>query len=256
MSTQLQLTHHDQKGYWSWMDGSLRPIVTYKDGKAEAVTVTPAYFADKGWIGANARGRRGGTTYIESFKAAFEARPRVVFLHQWQEYAGQPEGQGYGPNHDIYVDSYSVEFSDDLEPVSLTAPAYRGNGGWGYYFHNLTRALMAVYRDGTPTDTLVAVASPARNAVVKDSPLSVEWTSLGPAPQGFRVLVDGKVLADGLKGTSFSAALEGIADGPHTLTVDAPGATTRFALSIDREDDSDAPQPVSVSVPFTVKRGN
>ncbi|MDX9974393.1 MAG: hypothetical protein RBU21_15515 [FCB group bacterium] len=253
MGTQLQITRVEEKGYWSWMDGSLRPVVTYKDGKAEATTITPAYFAEFGWIGAKARGRMGGTTYLESFKAAYDTRPRVVFLHQWNEYAGQLEGKGYGPNHDIYVDSYSPEFSDDIEPVSPTAAAYRGNGGWGYYYHNLTRALMDVLR-GASGDTLLAVSAPAPAATVKDLPLVVEWASVGPAPQGFRVLLDGRVLAEGLTGTSFSATLEGVPDGPHTLTVDAPGATSRYALSHEREDEVGAPQPVAVNVPFNLER--
>ncbi len=30
MSSQNQLTGHDKLGYWSWMDGSLKPTVTYK----------------------------------------------------------------------------------------------------------------------------------------------------------------------------------------------------------------------------------
>ena len=39
------------------------------------------------------------------------------------------------------MDSYSVEYSDDYEPVSLTAPGFRGdNGGWGFYYLNLTEA--------------------------------------------------------------------------------------------------------------------
>jgi hypothetical protein len=255
MSTQLQTTKHEEFGYWSWMDGSLRPVVTYRDGKPEAVTVTPAYFADRGWKGANARGRRGGTTYLESFKAAIETQPRVVQLHQWNEYAGQPEGQGYGPDHDVYVDTYSVELSDDLEPVSLTAPGYRGDkGGWGFYYQNLTRALLDVFRGKAPQDTIMAMGSPTANAEIATPQLAVEWSVVGVPPKSYTVAIDGRVVAGEVKETSCTVPLEGVAEGAHTLTVTANGATTRYPLSLLRMDSPlDTPQPVQVEVPFLLK---
>ncbi len=255
MSTQLQITKHEEKGYWTWMDGSLRPVPTYRDGKAEAITPTPAYFAEFGWTGEKARGRQGGTTYLESFKAALEHRPRVVLLHQWNEYAGQLEGEGYGPNKDRYVDSYSVELSDDLEPVSLTAPGYRRDkGGWGYFYHNLTKALLDIYRGNAPDDTLLAVGSPARQGTVSGDTLRVFWTTLGKAPTSFTILLDGRTVAEGLHGESYELSLRGVKAGAHTLTVVAEGVTTRYPLHHDREDDI-LPQggPCRVDVPFTVR---
>jgi hypothetical protein len=35
------------------------------------------------------------------------------------EFAGQTEGQGYGPAHDIYGDEYNLEFSDDPQRVFI-----------------------------------------------------------------------------------------------------------------------------------------
>ena len=49
MSSQNQLTGHDKLGYCSWMDGSLKPTVTYKGDVAECTTVNPACFAENGW---------------------------------------------------------------------------------------------------------------------------------------------------------------------------------------------------------------
>ena len=254
MSTQLQLTKHEKLGYWSWMDGSLLPVVTYRDGKPEAVTVTPAYFAEFGWTGDKARGRRGGTTYIESFKAALETHPRVVQLHQWNEFTGQTEGQGYGPNHDRYVDTYSVELSDDLEPVSLTAPGYRGGkGGWGFYYLNLTRALLDLYRGKAQSDTVMAVGSPAAHATVSGAQLDVEWSLAGRSPESCSVSIDGQVLADNVKEEKCTVPLQGLAAGPHVLTVEAKGATTRYPLSYTRMDmPLETPIPARVSVPFTL----
>ena len=256
MSTQLQRTKHEELGYWSWMDGCLYPIVTYRDGEPEVVTPTPAYFGHGGWTYSEARGRRGGTTYIESFKPALEHRPRVVLLHQWNEFTGQSEGNGHGPEHDIYVDSYSVELSDDLEPVSMTAPGYRGDhGGWGFYYLNLTRALLDVYRGHAPDDTLLAVGRPGRDALVVDDALGVEWAVLGVAPESYRVLLDERPVADDIEGTAHTVDLAGVADGPHVLSVIAQGATTRYPLSYVQDDvPLDQPIPTRVDIPFTLRR--
>ena len=256
MSTQLQRTKHEEYGYWSWMDGCLYPIVTYRDSKPEVVTPTPAYFGHGGWTYPEARGRRGGTTYIESFKPALKHRPRVVLLHQWNEFTGQSEGNGHGPNHDIYVDSYSVELSDDLEPVSMTAPGYRGdNGGWGFYYLNLTRALLDLYRGHAPGDTILAVAGPFRGATVTDDKLPVEWAVTGVPPEGYRVLLDDRPVAEHIDGTAHTVDLTGVVDGPHVLSVEAEGTTTRYPLSFTKMDvPLDQPVPTRVDLPFTFKR--
>jgi len=84
-------------------------------------------------------------------------RPRVILLHQFNEFAGQAESHSYGPDRDIYVDSYSVELSDDIEPISLTA-GYRGDqGGWGFHYLNLTRALINLYRQDMAECTIMAI---------------------------------------------------------------------------------------------------
>ena len=237
MSTQLQITQHHEKGYWSWMDGSLQPIITRRDGKPEAITVTPAYFGHGGWKYPQARGRRNGSTYIESFKPAFEARPRVIILHQWNEYAGQREGQGYGENKDIYVDSYSVELSDDLEPVSMSTPGYRGDsGGWGYYYANLTQALLALYRGTYPEDTLLAIAGPLDGSVLEGDTLDLAWTWIGKAPQGFRVYAGEHEVALAADDTSASLDLSGIPPGPLQIRVVAEGVQSHFPLQLDRLD--------------------
>jgi hypothetical protein len=251
MSSQNQATRHHELGHWSWMDGVVEPPVTYKDGVAEAVTVTPSFFNAQGWTGPRARGRRGGATYLETFKVALAHRPRVIFLHQFNEFTGQPEGHGYGPDHTIYVDTYDVEFSDDLEPVSTTAPGYRGEGGWGFFYLNLTRALVDVYRHGFKGSTLLAVSSPLRDAAVTGDTMTAAWTVLGPEPEGFTLLVDGDVVAEGLPGPEVDIPLAGLAPGAHTLTVVAEGAVTRYPLSCTSLDETlREPIPVRVEVPF------
>ena len=252
MSTQLQMTKHEDLGYWSWMDGSLRPVVTYREGKPEAVTVTPGYFAEFGWTGDKARGRRGGSTYIESFKTAIETHARVVQVHQWNEFAGQAEGQGFGPNHDRYVDTYSVELSDDLEPVSLTAPGYRGDkGGWGFYYLNLTRALLDLYRGKAQDSTIMAIASPAAKATVSGTELNVEWSVAGKTPEGYAVSLDDRVIVDDIKEEKCTVPLKGLVPGPHILSVEAKGAVTRYPLSHVRMDARlETPTRVRINIPI------
>ncbi len=237
VSTQLQTTQHEALGYWTWMDGSLDPVVTYKDGKPEAVTVTPGFFAEHGWRGPEAHGRRGGMTLIRTFNTALRTHPRVVFLHQWNEFAGQPEGSGYGEKKDIYVDSYSVELSDDLEPVSATTPGCRGDqGGWGYYYANLTQALLELLRTPDSDQTLMAAEClPGKDASGQDC-LNVEWACAGKQPNSFTVKVDGKSLSSSLKETQVSIPGSALSTGTHTLTVEAQGAVSRFPLSATEMD--------------------
>ncbi len=256
MSSQNETTRHHELGYWSWMDGTLQPPVAYHNGRAEAATASVACFHALGWTAPTAYGRRGGATYLETFRVALQHRPRVVFLHQFNEFSGQRDGQGMGPNRDIYADSYSVELSDDIEPVSLRAPGYRGDGGWGYYYLNLTQALMAVYRGDTDS-TLLAVSSPLAGAKVAGEMLQVAWTTLKNAPgapQRFTVLVDGQAVLTGVEAHEAQVSLAGLQPGAHTLTIIAEGATTRYPLSSTELDIPNAALPVSVNVPIMVQK--
>lgn len=229
-SAQHQATHHDQAGAWSWMDGSLEQGVTWYQGEPEAMTVSVAFFDGKGWTGDTAFGRRGGWTYVESFKNALRHRPRFIQLHQFQEFTGQPETPG-----GWYGDSYSPELSDDFEPTSLTAPAYRGDGGWGFLYLNLTRALVDLYRQETPATTVVAIRSPHRGQVVRGDSVEVAWTWAGRPPEGFRVELNGRIAAHGLQGTAAAIDVRRLPDGPVHLRLTAEGTRSRYALS-DTED--------------------
>lgn len=187
MGSQLQDSHVDKCGFWSWMDGTIRQIVTYRDGLAEVTVVTPACFPfpftpdlhEKGWLDPRATGRDHGAPYLESWKVAFETRPKFIQIHQWNEFAGQKEGTGSGPKHDIYGDEYNLELSDDIEPTELNKCAYRGCGGWGYYYVNLTKVLISRYRGETPDITVMALSGPFQPAVVKGKSLSLALETLG-----------------------------------------------------------------------------
>jgi len=254
ISSQNQTTRHHELGYWSWMDGVTDLPVTYRDGAAEVATISTGFFHTKGWKGPGALGRRGGATYIETFNAAQKHRPRVILLHQFNEFAGQAEGHGYGPGGDIYVDSYSVELSDDIEPVSLTAMGYLGDrGGWRFYYLNLTQALINLYRQDMEECTILAVANPLRNSTVSGEKLDVTWSVTGKEPEGYAVSIDNLPIAENIKGTALSAPLNELAKGPHVLTVTAKGVMTRYPLSWTEMDQRLATAiPVIVTVPFVI----
>lgn len=193
MGSQLQDTHVEKCGFWSWMDGPIRQVVTYRSGRPEGVVVTPSSFPiPLGWLDPRAVGRDHGAPYLESWKVAFESGPKFIQIHQWNEFAGQKEGEGYGLKHDVYGDEYNLEFSDDLEPTELGKCAYRGCGGWGYFYMNLTKALISLYRNRTADMTVMALSAPFRPvATGKEWPLN--WSVIGKPPESYTLQVDGKL---------------------------------------------------------------
>jgi hypothetical protein len=66
-----------------------------------------------------------------------------------------------GPNHNDYVDSYSAELSNELEPTGPYACAYRrpgvACGAWGMYYVNLLGMLVDAARDLRTLDESVVV---------------------------------------------------------------------------------------------------
>ena len=250
MGAQFQYTKMNDHGYWSWMDGVAEPIVTYRDGVAEVVTPSPAYFALNGWLGDDAVGRRNGTAYIRSFYPALEHRPRYVLLHQWSEYAGQAEGYPY--ENGMYGDSYSVEFSDDLEPVSLTSAGYRGdNGGWGFLYSNLSQALIEIFRQDPVEDTVMAVYPPDHGDLVTGTELEIGWEVIGKEPTSYTVLLDDRVVVEGIRKSGYNLDLRGLAAGDHVVTLIAEGSATRYRLQRVKEDVRlDRPIPLRVDTPF------
>jgi hypothetical protein len=255
MSSQNQATRHHELGYWSWMDGVIDPPVTYRDGVAESVTVTPTFFNALGWTDKAAYARRGGTGYLETFKVALQHRPKVIHLHQFNEFSGQSKGHGAGPDHNIFLDTYSVELSDDLEPVSTTAPGYRDDqGGWGFFYLNLTQALMDLYRHKADDCTILAVDAPVTGLTASGASLKVKWSVVGVPPRHCSIAVDGKVVKKNITGAEAEISLAGLSKGAHSLTVSAVGAVTRYPLSWIRLDiPLEHAVPVKVTVPLTIE---
>lgn len=252
MASQLQINHAEKCGMWSWMDGSIRQLVTYHDHAAEDTVVTPSCFADGGWLAKSATGRDHGAPYIQSWKVAFETRPKFIQIHQWNEFAGQKEGEGFGPDHHGYVDEYNLESSDDIEPTQLHGCAYRGCGGWGYYYMNLTRALIALYRGETPGSTVMALSGPFQAAAVKQSTLALTWQTVGISPKNYDIQVDGATVAKAIQGDKYSLDLSRLHRGKHQVTLVANGAHTFFSLNPEKlAVKSAAPLPATSTIEFT-----
>jgi hypothetical protein len=256
VGSQLQDTHVENCGLWSWMDGTIRQAVTRRDGSAEETVVTPSAFPmPGGWLDPRATGRDHGAPYLESWEVAFETHPKFIQIHQWNEFAGQAKGHGFGPAHDIYGDEYNLEFSDDIEPTKMDQCAYRGCGGWGYYYMNLTKAILSLYRGETPDITVLTLSAPFQ-PVVKEKQLHLDWRTLGKIPKSYTLELDGHVVADKLMGNSYWLPLSAIPPRKHHITLTARGVHTYYDLSPSkRTTRSRQPLPVTSTVEFTYSPG-
>lgn len=238
MSSQMQITRLHEKGYWSWMDGVIDPLAAFHDGKAEALTVTPAFFGDGGWLYPQARGRRGGATFIGTFNSALREHPRFLLINQWNEFAGQPEGSGMGEKKDVFLDCYNVPLSNDIEPISLTSSGYRSKGGYGYFYLNLMRALISMYHEKVkpPVSTIVTLAHPEDDAEIAGKEIEVAWSYIGKQPESYSLFLDGSEVAQNTLATSWKVNLGNLSHGRHEIKLAAHGTQTRFLLSRIRED--------------------
>jgi hypothetical protein len=258
MASQLQVDHAAECGMWSWMDGIIRQVVTYNSGAAEETVVTPSAFPiPDGWLDPRTVGRDHGAPYLKSWEVAFETHPKFIQIHQWNEFAGQPKGMGAGPKHNIFGDEYDAELSDDIEPTQLHACGYRGCGGWGYYYVNLTKALISLYRNQTPDITVMALSAPFQTATVQEGKLPLSWKTMGKNPSSYTLEIDEKIVANNITGQSHLLDLSQLHPGKHRVNLVANGAHTYFNLGAENlAEKSDIPLPVTSTIEFTYAPGS
>ncbi len=92
------------------------------------------------------------------------------------------KGTDMGENHDIYLDEHSMEFSDDFEPVSMTAAGLRDKtGGWGFYYLNMTKALMDIFNGKDMNSTVMA----ANISEKTDQSVKITWSVIGKDPANY-----------------------------------------------------------------------
>ena len=247
MATQLQDNHAERCGMWSWMDGVIPQVLTRRDGEAEDIVVTPSSFRlpGRGWTAPSAIARDHGVPYLKSWKAAFATRPKFIQVHQWNEFAGQQEGQGLPEDYwgqtpagsekerkpsSVYADEYNVQLSDDIEPTDLHACTFRDCGGWGFYYFNLTRAIISLYRGETPDITVLALSGPASAAREGTPSIELNWDFLGKPPSHYSLSVDGHVIRSSISNLKYALDVSQLAPGKHTVKLIAAGVHTYFSL--------------------------
>lgn len=227
-------------GLWSWMDHAY-PGAPVKGGVVESMTASVGCFEGMGWLGDRARGRRNGSTLVEDWSYVMQRRPRMVQLHQFNEFTGAREGQAHGPGKDQYFDSYSIELSDDFEPVALDQAAYRGEDGYGFYYLNLTRALVDLYRESSPEPTVLAIQRPTPRRpgftikpVLTGPTLELIWTWAGKRPETYSVSINGELAIERQPGCWADIDLSDYKPGELRIRVTGDGTQTRYPLLWDQ----------------------
>jgi len=264
MATQLQENPSlgRELGFWSWMDGSVEPVPTLRpDGSAEALTVTPAFFAQGGWLGADAMPQNRGATFVSEMATAIRYRPSVLLVCQWNEWLGQGDHTG------SYEDAYNISLTNDMEPTALAeCGGYQHaedagqlpvcDTGWGFFNLNLLSATLHAYRESMRTTTRHATApagvteteatgaattvvriseppGPATHVApphaVRSATLRVAWAAVGPATR-FHVALSSGTSVTVTNASSAVLDLSDTPDGVHTLTVSALDGVSAFTL--------------------------
>ena len=89
---------------------------------------------------ATATGRNHGITFYNQWKNAFAAKPKVVTITWWNEWAAQRQPNG------AFTDAYNTEYSRDIEPMS---------GGHGDQYYQWMKQYIAAYKAGKSCPRLV-----------------------------------------------------------------------------------------------------
>jgi hypothetical protein len=246
MSSQLQANRLNNDGFYSWMDGTIAPLPTYnsRTGVEEALTITNAFFsASGGWLGPAAFATNNGATLLREIATALQHPPEILFICQWNEYAGQATRPGQ-----IYVDIYNSTLGNDMEPTSLTACGYTrpGNaycGGWGFRFANMIAALSRLI-NGNESTLLVVVQEPVPwKSIPMSDATTVSVVLLGSCAGINRLLIrvdDGSVVRQSfpvpsmtnlsLRILNLTVSTLGLASGSHDLVVETLTASGKACI--------------------------
>jgi hypothetical protein len=127
---------------WSWLEVYPQHVFRNSRGEKEQMSVGVAQNAVNGRLGSmsepGAMGRSlHGGNYAEQWRRAIQEDPRVVFITGWNEWIAQRfiddkgamslAGRKLKPGDSFFVDTYSAEFSRDIEPM-------QGGFGDAYYY--------------------------------------------------------------------------------------------------------------------------
>ena len=189
---------------------------------------------------------------------------QFLLICQWNEFAGQANGGGIGPNHNIYVDSHSPQLSNDIEPTSLTTCAYKRPNktcdGYGWQPINLLRVLLDMYRFELDNyynnydniyrewnSTILIILEPNDGVELKTNNSNVnnifiEWfVAIGDPVKYFKIFIDN---SDPIYTCNTYATIY-LDIGMHEIIVEAVGnPTSLYPLSNNKLD---------VNVPLSIK---
>lgn len=114
--------------------------VAMHEGEAEHISVAAAMQGNWMSIPHPARlGRRGGKTFQDQWRRAFNVRPRIVTVAWWNEWAVQ---RRYDPEiGDQFIDNYTREFSRDIAPME---------GGHGDLYYQFLKRYVEAYKYHLP----------------------------------------------------------------------------------------------------------
>jgi hypothetical protein len=81
---------------------------------------------------ADADGKDYGVTFRNQWRKVIKAKPRFVFINQWNEF--EPP------------DQWSQNMSNDIEPTLHRGFGSQGSGGWGFEYYLMCKAAIAKYQ--------------------------------------------------------------------------------------------------------------
>jgi hypothetical protein len=258
-------------GYWSWSDGSPRPVRSGTPTDVEAVCVKPAYFPQGpakghyippgGWRNAQATPQHQGATLLMQMQAAMLApRPRYVIVSQWNEFTqdgcwpDRRQSIADSEGHAFSGAACNATLSDDIEPTSLTecGDVKHGDtcGGWGFSALNYLRAAIWAglrnysdsvngHEDSHPCVLAILQPDDESKFAAGTARINVKWRTLAASAEtNFSTHVDGVRhhcnVSRGNDESSCEVDVSHLQSGEHVLTVTAAqGAWTRLDVSRD-----------------------
>lgn len=125
---------------------------TPKSALGSAVAVAPSTQTGYASLPFGAAGKLSGLTFARQWETAFAVRPDYVFVSGWNEFTAQPQPNPFGADpfaksmglerdsngSNLFVDTYGMEFSRDIEPTEE----------YGSYYYDLTRACAKRWKAG------------------------------------------------------------------------------------------------------------
>jgi len=101
--------------------------------KIEQISVAPA-MQETYMTAPTAHGRKGGKTFQQQWKRAFELRPKIITITWWNEWIAQ---RFVINGKTMFVDDYNREFSSDIEPM---------DGGHGDLYYSFMKEYIRAYK--------------------------------------------------------------------------------------------------------------